>query len=93
MAKKLTSYKIITVWCKCGQKLVKYKKWPWRRLLKIHRDRITKDYSWIFLDNYDPAWTDLYCPSCKQRITTVQVVNWKYINKVNQWQIWIIRKS
>jgi len=93
MPKKLTKYKVISVWCKCGQELVKYKKGPWRRLLKIHRDRITKDYAWIFLDNYDPAWTDLLCPNCTERIATVMVVNWKYVNKVNQWQIWIIKKS
>jgi len=93
MAKKLTKYKVISVWCKCGQKLVKYKKWPGRRLLKIHRDRITKDYAGVFLDNYESAWSDILCPACNWRITTVQNVNGKFVNKVNQWQIGIIKKS
>lgn len=93
MTKKLTKYKIISVWCKCWQKLVKYKKGPWRRLLKIHRDRITKDYAWVFLENCAPAWSDILCPNCLERITTVQNMNWKFINKVNQWQIGIIKKS
>ncbi len=91
--RKLTKYKIITIYCKCSQKLLRYKKGPWRRLLKIHRDRITKDYTWIFINDKSPLGTDIYCPSCKERISTVQIVNWKYINKVNQWQIGLIRKS
>ncbi|MFK7780349.1 MAG: hypothetical protein QM490_04320 [Candidatus Gracilibacteria bacterium] len=93
MARKLTKYKIISVWCKCGQELVKYKKGPGRRLLKIHRDRITKDYAGIFLDNFEPAGSDILCPACTSRIATVQVVNGKYVNKVNQGQIGIIKKS
>lgn len=93
MAKKLTKYRIITVWCKCWEKLIKYKKWPWRRLLKIHRDRITKDYAGIFKENYAEAWSDILCPNCLERITTVQNMNWKFINKVNQGVIWIIKKS
>lgn len=91
--KKLIKYRIITVYCKCGQILIKYKKGPWRRLLKIHRDRITKDYNEIFIKDKSPVWISIWCPACKERLTTVQIVNWKYINKVNQWQLWIIRKS
>jgi len=93
MVRKLTKYKIMTVFCKCWQKLVRYRKGPWRRLLKIHRDRITKDYAWIFKNDYSPAGSDIICSSCKERIATVQIVNGKYVNKVNQWQIWIIKKS
>jgi len=93
MAKKLTKCRNITVFCKCGEKLIKYRKWPWRRLLKIHRDRIKIDYNNIFVENYEDAWSDILCPKCNNRITTVQIVNWKYINKVNQGQIWIIKKS
>ncbi len=93
MAKKLTKYRLITVFCKCWEKLIKYRKWPWRRLLKIHRDRIKIDYHNIFIENFEEAGSDILCPNCKERITTVQVVSWKYINKVNQGQIWIIKKS
>lgn len=93
MAKKLVQYHTITVHCKCGEKLIKYKKWPGNRLLKIHRDRIKKDYHGIFVEDFSPAGTDIYCPSCHERITTVQNMNGKFINKVNQGQIGIIKKS
>ena len=93
MPRKLVKYRMITVWCKCGEKLIRYKKWPWRRLLKIHRDRITKDYAGIFKDNFDEAGSDILCPNCLERITTVQNMNGKFINKVNQWVIGIIKKS
>ncbi len=93
MAKKLTKYKVITVFCKCWEKLVKYRKWPGRSLLKIHRDRITKDYQWIFLNNFDPEWTDIFCIWCKNRISTVKKVNGKFINKVNRGNLGIIRKN
>jgi hypothetical protein len=93
MARKLTKFKVITVYCKCGEKLVKYKKWPGRTLLKIHRDRINKDYQGIFLENFEQAGADIYCKWCEKRIATVMVVNWKYINKVNRWNLGIIRKS
>lgn len=93
MVRKLTKYKVMTVFCKCWEKLVKYKKWPWRTLLKIHRDRINKDYQGIFLNNFEPEWTDIYCTECKNRIATVKVVNWKYINKVNRWNLGVIKKS
>ncbi len=93
MAKKLTKFRNITVFCKCGEKLIKYRKWPWRRLLKIHRDRIKIDYNNIFVDNYEAVGTDILCPKCRERIATVQVISGKYINKVNQGQIWIIKKS
>ncbi len=93
MAKKLTKYKVITVYCKCWERLVKYKKGPGRTLLKIHRDRITKDYQGIFLDNYEAEWSDIMCKWCWNRISTVKRVNGKYINKVNRWNLGIIRKS
>ncbi|MDH3353412.1 MAG: hypothetical protein OEL87_03115 [Nanoarchaeota archaeon] len=84
--KKLTQYKILTVFCKCGEKLVRYKKGPGRRLLKIHRDRITKDYTNI-LKNYAGKETKIFCPSCKERFATVKCVNGKYVNKINQGQL------
>ncbi len=64
MVKKLTKYKILTIYCNCGMKLAKYKKGPGRRLLKIHRDRITKDYYNIFKNDFSKEHTDLHCPEC-----------------------------
>ena len=94
MAKTLTKYKVIIVFCKCWCKLVKYKKWPGRRLLKIHRDRIIEDYTWWLLkDNFSPIWTNFYCPCCKNRFATMQLINWKYVFKVNQWQLWEIKRN
>ncbi|MDH3393687.1 MAG: hypothetical protein OEL66_06740 [Desulfobulbaceae bacterium] len=89
--KKLTKYKILTIYCKCGEKLLKYKKGPGRRLLKIHRDRITEDFTGIFINDYSEKGTDIYCRSCNERIATVQIVNGKYVNKVNQGQLGITK--
>ena len=85
--RKLTKYKVLTVFCRCGQKLLKYKKGPGRRLLKIHRDRITEDYTGLFLNDYSERGTNIHCPSCNKRFATVQIVNGKYVNKVNQGQL------
>lgn len=89
--KKLTKYKILTVYCRCGLKLLKYKKGPGRRLLKIHRDRITEDYTGIFINDFSAKGTDILCPSCDKRIATVQIINGKYVNKVNQGQLGLTR--
>jgi hypothetical protein len=85
--KKLTDFKILTIYCKCGEKLVQYKKGPGRRLLKIHRDRITKDFTGIFLNDYSSLNTDILCPKCQGRIATIKCINGKYVNKLNQGQI------
>jgi hypothetical protein len=89
--KKLTKYKILTIFCRCGQKLLKYKKGPGRRLLKIHRDRITKDYTGIFINDHSEIGANIHCPSCDKRIATVQIDNGKYVNKVNQGQLGITK--
>ncbi len=88
---KLIDYKILTVYCKCGQRLVQYKKGPGRRLLKIHRDRITKDFTGVFSKDFSPKNTDLLCPECNKRIATVKCINGKYVNKLNQGQIGYIK--
>ncbi len=85
-------YKIWTVFCKCGFKLVKYRKRGPGRLRKIHRDRVAKDYTNLFSDNTSAVGTDVFCPACKKRIATILKVNGKYVNKVNQGQLGIIRK-
>ena len=78
---------MLVVYCRCGQKLVKYKKGPGRRLLKIHRDRISEDFTGLFINDYSEQGTDLCCPACGKRIATVQIVNGKYVNKLNQGQL------
>lgn len=85
-------FKIWTVYCKCGEKLVRYKKRGPGRLRKIHRDRISKDYSGLFLSDSTKIGTDIFCPNCKKRLATVLKVNGKYVNKINQGQLGIIRK-
>ncbi len=85
-------YNIWKVFCKCGFKLVDYRKKGPGRLRKIHRDRISKDFTGIFLDDKSPVGTDVFCPKCQKRIATIQKVNGKYVNKVNQGQLGIIRK-
>lgn len=89
--KNLTQWKILTIYCKCGIKLLKYKKGPGNRLLKVHRDRITKDYTGIFESDYSDENTDIICPSCNGRLATVKCISGKYVNKLNQGQIGDIR--
>ena len=79
------------MYCACGKKLLKYKKGPGRRLLKIHRDRISKDYTGIFISDFSTENTDIFCPNCRQRIATVKKINGKFINKLNQGQVGLIK--
>lgn len=60
-------------------------------MLKIHRDRITEDYTGIFINDFSKKGTDIHCPSCHNRIATVQIINGKYVNKVNQGQLGLTR--
>ena len=83
----------ITIYCKCRQKLVRYRKRGKGRLVKIHRLRISKDYSGVFSDETLPEGSDILCPSCNARVATVKKVNGKWVHKVNQGQIGLIRKS
>ena len=90
--KSLSKPKILTVFCSCGQKLVKYKKGTGRRLIKIHKDRIVKDFTedQIFINNFSQN-TELFCPKCKNRIATVKMIKGKYINKLNQGKVGLIK--
>ena len=72
----------LTLYCKCGEKLVKYKKGGGRRLVKVHADRVTKDFQNLFIHSY-PEDTNIPCPSCNNRIATVKNINGKYVNKLN----------
>ena len=90
--KKTSKSHQLTVYCKCGKRLVKYKKGSGRRLVKIHADRVSKDYENLFVNNF-PENTDIFCPSCEKRIATIKKINGKYINKLNQGRVGIIKKN
>ncbi len=79
------------IYCSCGLKLLKYKKGSGRRLVKVHRDRISKDYSGVFINNYADENTDIFCPQCGARIATVKLISGKYVNKLNQGKIGLIK--
>ena len=82
----------LTLYCKCGLKLVKYRKGSGRRLVKVHSDRVSKDFQNLFVNSY-PENTDILCPDCKKRIATVKKINGKYVNKLNQGQVGNIKKG
>jgi hypothetical protein len=85
--KKNQKSRQLEIFCKCGEKLLKYKKGSGRRLIKIHRDRISKDFREIFVNNFEKENSDIFCPECLKRIATVKKINGKYVNKLNQGQI------
>ena len=87
----LKKYKTLVLYCKCWEKLVKYKKKTDWRLIKIHKDRISEDFKNIFINN-DKENTDVFCPTCGWRIATVKCINGKYVNKLNQGMVWQISK-
>ena len=59
--------------------------------MKIHRDCIAEDYTGLFINDFSEKGTDIHCPSCEKRIATVQIINGKYVNKVNQGQLGLIK--
>lgn len=82
----------LTLFCKCGIKLVRYQKGQGRRLVKIHSDRVVFDFFNLFINSYEEN-TNIFCPNCKNRIATVKKINGKYVNKLNQGQVGLIRKG
>ena len=85
--KKLTKFRILTVYCKCSAKLVKYQKGGSGRLIKLQKHRIVKDYFDIFINNFDHKNSDVLCPNCKKRFCTIQLIGGKYVYKINQGQL------
>lgn len=86
----MNDFKNILVHCKCGKPLVRYKKRGKGRLRKIHRDRITEDFEGIF-SGYEKDNTEILCPFCEGRIATIRSMQGKFVAKVNQGQLGIIR--
>jgi hypothetical protein len=87
------TFRNITIFCACGEKLVRYRKRGKGRLVKIHRLRISEDYAGVFSNDSLPEGSDISCPSCGERVATVRKVNGKWVHKMNQGQIGLIRKS
>jgi hypothetical protein len=87
------TFRNITIFCACGEKLVRYRKRGKGRLVKIHRLRISKDYAGVFSNDSLPEGSDILCPACTERVATVRKVNGKWVHKMNQGQIGLIRKS
>ncbi|MCD5396616.1 MAG: hypothetical protein LRZ98_00330 [Candidatus Pacebacteria bacterium] len=90
--KKTSKPHYLTLFCKCGIKLIKYKKGQGRKLVKIHSDRVVTDYLNLFI-NYFPENTNIFCTNCEKRIATIKKINGKFVNKLNQGQIGIIKKG
>lgn len=84
---------MLTVYCQCGHKLVRYKKGGSGRLIKIHKSRIAKDYCGAFINDYSKENTDIHCPACGERLATIKNVGGKFVNKLNQGVIWDIRSK
>ena len=88
--KKINRNRILHVYCKCGAFLVKYKKGKGRRLVKIHKDRIVLDEQGVFKENL-PEGTNIFCKKCEKRLATVRKINGKYVFKLNQGSIGLIK--
>ena len=84
---KLSKFRILTVYCKCSVKLLKYQKGGSGRLIKLQKHRIVKDYFDIFINNFDDKNSDVSCPDCKKRFCTIQLIGGKYVYKINQGQL------
>jgi len=78
----IKNYKTLKVFCTCGKELVKYKKGPGKRLIKIHYNRILKDYHGIFKPNLKEN-TIIYCPNCNRKFATVRNISGKWVFKLN----------
>ncbi len=72
-----------TLYCKCGMKLLDYRKRGPGRWIKVHKTRISKDYTGIF-SVVLPKGDDIFCPSCAVRVATVRNISGKWVFKLNQ---------
>jgi len=72
-----------TLYCKCGLKILEYRKRGKGRWIKVHKLRISKDFYNLFQDDLNRG-ESIYCPNCKIRIATVQNISGKWVYKLNQ---------
>lgn len=83
-------FKQLELGCKCGHKLLKYKKGGSGRWIKVHDKRVIEYYDKNFqLDMKKETGTGIYCSSCESRLAQVQNLGGKFIAKINQGQITI----
>ena len=76
-------WKTKTLYCKCGLKLLDYRKRGKGRWIKVHQSRISKDFTGMFEEKLDKG-ESVYCPNCGVRVATVQNVSGKWVFKLNQ---------
>ena len=71
--------------CQCGQPLARYRKAGKGRLVKMFFSRIALDRAGVFLTEPPPQLGDpIFCPKCRKRVATVQVISGKYAAKLNR---------
>ncbi len=63
----------VEVICRCGQKLFRYHKQGTGRLIKCFIERIVIDN--VKLKPKLPIGTDVFCPECKNRVGTIQMIH------------------
>ncbi len=80
--------KIITVQCKCGQKLFRYYKAGKGRLIKLMVKRLTEDN--VGLEGL-PTFSRPICPACKKDLGIIMMIHGEPALKINQGTIESIR--
>ncbi len=76
-------WKTKTLYCKCGVKLLDYRKRGPGRWIKVHRSRISRDCTGIFSITLAKG-ESVFCPECGVRVATVQNIAGKWVFKLNQ---------
>jgi len=74
---------VIKVECSCGQELAKYGKEGKGRLIKMYLDMILDDRAGVFSEEFETGRT-ISCPSCGERVATIQMVHGRPAAKMNQ---------
>lgn len=75
--------KTILVKCQCGLKIAKYKKEGKGKLVKMYLDKILEDKAGVF-SKQTKTGQFVFCPSCKKRIATIQMIHGRPAAKINQ---------
>lgn len=75
--------KVIEIICQCGLKIAKYEKQGRGKLLKMYLDKILEDKTGVFLKHLKTGQF-VFCPSCKKRLATIQMVHGRPAAKMNQ---------
>ncbi len=81
-------FKKLELACRCGYKILKYKKGGTGRWIKVHDKRVIEYYDEVFaMDMKKETGTDIYCSNCQKRLAQVQNLGGKFIAKINQGQV------